>query len=131
MNTTTIPKSEFEERINKFQSNIRKEGLDACLVHATESDMAFVRYLSEYWPVFESAAVLVPAIGEPILLVGTESDLYASHRSFFKNIEKMIEYRESAEPDAPGMSFITYKDLLMKYNLQHIKKIGVVLSTPH
>ena len=68
--TTTIPVSEFKERIKKFQANIKKEGLDACLVHATESDMAFVRYLSEYWPVFETAAVFVPAEGEAILLVG-------------------------------------------------------------
>ncbi|MDD2311318.1 MAG: Xaa-Pro peptidase family protein [Petrimonas sp.] len=126
MNTTTIPTSEFKERIRKFQANIKKEGLDACLVHATESDMAFVRYLSEYWPVFETAAVFVPAQGEAILLVGPESDLYASQRSFFKNIEKLIEYRESAEPDAPGMSFITYKDLLEKYDLQHIRKLGIV-----
>lgn len=126
MNTTPILQSEFEERIRKFQSNIRKEGLDACLVHATESDMAHVRYLSEYWPTFETAAVLVPAEGAPVLLVGPESDLYASRRSFFTHIEKMIEYRESAEPDAPGMSFITYKDLIAKYMPNGIKKLGIV-----
>lgn len=126
MNTTTIPQSEFEERIKRFQANIRKENLDACLVHATESDMAHVRYLSEYWPTFETGAVLVPAEGEPVLLVGPESDLYASHRSFFKNIEKLIEYRESAEPDAPGMSFMTYKDLIAKYVPKGIKKLGIV-----
>ena len=33
MNTTTIPTSEFKERIRKFQANIKKEGLDACLGH--------------------------------------------------------------------------------------------------
>lgn len=125
MTTTIIPQSEFEERIKKFQSNIRKENLDACLVHATESDMAHVRYLSEYWPTFETAAVFVPAEGEPILLVGPESDLYASQRSFFKNIEKLIQYRESAEPDAPGMSFITYKELIAKYVPKGIKKLGI------
>ena len=91
MNTTTILQSEFEERIRRFQANIKNEGLDACLVHATESDMAHVRYLSEYWPTFETAAVFVPVEGEPVLLVGPESDLYASHRSFFKHIEKMKE----------------------------------------
>lgn len=125
MTTTTIPQSEFEERIKKFQVNIRKENLDACLVHATESDMAHVRYLSEYWPTFETGAVFVPAEGEPVLLVGPESELYASHRSFFKNIEKLIQYRESAEPDAPGMSFITYKELIAKYVPLGIKKLGI------
>lgn len=126
MNTTTILQSEFEERIRKFQANIKAAGLDACLVHATESDMAHVRYLSEYWPTFETAAVLMPAEGEPVLLVGPESDIYSSHRSFYKHIEKLIEYRESAEPDAPGMSFITFRDLMAKYIPGGVRKLGIV-----
>ena len=126
MNTTTILQSEFEERIRKFQANIKAAGLDACLVHATESDMAHVRYLSEYWPTFDTAAVLMPAEGEPVLLVGPESDIYSSHRSFYKHIEKLIEYRESAEPDAPGMSFITFRDLMAKYIPGGVRKLGIV-----
>ena len=126
MNTTTILQSEFEERIRKFQANIKAAGLDACLVHATEADMAHVRYLSEYWPTFETAAVLMPAEGEPVLLVGPESDIYSSHRSFYKHIEKLIEYRESAEPDAPGMSFITFRDLMAKYIPGGVRKLGIV-----
>ena len=127
MNTTTIPKQEFYDRIKKFQANIKAAGLDACLVHASESDMANVRYLSEYWPTFEAAAVFVPAEGESVLLVGPESDLYAAQRSVFTNIEKMIEYRESAEPECPGMVFASYRDIVAKY-IQNgsIKKLGIV-----
>ncbi len=127
MNTTTIPKQEFYDRIAKFQANIRQAGLDACLVHATESDMANVRYLSEYWPTFETAAVFVPAEGDAVLLVGPESDIYAAHRSVFDNIEKMIEYRESAEPECPGMAFATYNDIVRKYTPGgNIRKLGIV-----
>jgi len=127
MNTTTITKQEFYDRIAKFQANIRSAGLDACLVHATESDMANVRYLSEYWPTFETSAVFVPAEGEAALLVGPESEIYAAHRSVFRNIEKMIEYRESAEPECPGMTFATYKDIVAKYTPKgKIKKLGIV-----
>lgn len=128
MNTTTIPQSEFEKRIKQFQSNIKKEGLDACLVHGTESDTAHVRYLSEYWPVFETAGVFVPAEGEPVLLVGPESELYASQRSFIKNVERVREYRESAEPDFPGMAFMTFDKLEKKYFPKGIKKLGLVGS---
>ena len=128
MNTTTIPQSEFEERIKQFQLNIKKEGLDACLVHGTESDTAHVRYLSEYWPVFEAAGVFVPTEGEPVLLVGPESELYASKRSFFKNIERVQEYRESAEPDNPGMTFMSFDKLVKKYIPKGLKKIGLVGS---
>jgi Xaa-Pro aminopeptidase len=127
MNTTTIPKQEFYDRIAKFQANIKAAGLEACLVHASESDMANVRYLSEYWPTFETSAVFVPAEGEAVLLVGPESEIYAAHRSVFRNIEKMIEYRESAEPECPGMTFATYKDIVAKYAPKgKIKKLGIV-----
>lgn len=127
MNTTTIPKQEFYDRISKFQANIKSAGLDACLVHASESDMANVRYLSEYWPTFEAAAVFVPAEGEAVLLVGPESEIYAAHRSVFTNIERMLEYRESAEPECPGMSFKSYKDIVAKYTPKGtIKKLGIV-----
>lgn len=127
MNTTTIPKQEFYDRISKFQVNIKSAGLDACLVHASESDMANVRYLSEYWPTFEAAAVFVPAEGEAVLLVGPESEIYAAHRSVFTNIERMLEYRESAEPECPGMSFKSYKDIVAKYTPKGtIKKLGIV-----
>jgi Xaa-Pro aminopeptidase len=127
MYTTTIPKQEFYDRIAKFQTNIKAAGLDACLVHATESDMANVRYLSEYWPTFETAGIFVPAEGEAVLLVGPESEIYAAHRGVFKNIEKMIEYRESAEPECPGMNFLTYKDIASKYlHNGGLKKLGIV-----
>jgi Xaa-Pro aminopeptidase len=127
MNTTTIPKQEFYDRIAKFQANIKAAGLDACLVHASESDMANVRYLSEYWPTFEASAVFVPAEGEAVLLVGPESEIYAAHRSVFTNIERMIEYRESAEPECPGMTFKSYRDIVAKYTKKgKIKKLGIV-----
>jgi hypothetical protein len=127
MNTTTIPKQKFYDRIAKFQANIKASGLDACLVHASESDMANVRYLSEYWPAFEASAVFVPAEGAAVLLVGPESEIYAAQRSVFTNIEKMIEYRESAEPECSGMAFKSYRDIVAKYTPKgKIKKLGIV-----
>lgn len=127
MNTTTIPNQEFYDRMAKFQENIKAAGLDACLVHASESDMANVRYLSEYWPTFEASAVFVPSSGEAVLLVGPESEIYAAQRSVFKNIEKMSEYRESAEPECPGMAFASYKAIVAKYAPNgKIKKLGIV-----
>lgn len=127
MKTTTIQHQEFYDRISKFQANIRKAGLGGCLVHASESDMANVRYLSEYWPTFEASAIFVPAEGEAVLLVGPESEIYAAHRSVFKNIEKMIEYRESAEPECPGMTFVSFGDIIKKYAQKgKISKLGIV-----
>ncbi len=109
-----IPDEDYRERMERFQQNIRAAGLDAALVHGNESDFANIRYLSEYWPTFETAGVFVPAEGSPVLIIGPESLTYAENRSKIKQIEKMIEYRESAEPDYPGIPVATFKDIVEK-----------------
>ena len=85
----TIPQSEYFERIAKFQKRIKAAGLDACLVHGTESDFANVRYLTEYWPTFEQAGVFVPAEGKAVLLIGPESLKYAQGRSVVPEIAQL------------------------------------------
>jgi len=122
-----IPDIEYKERMRKFQENIRKAGFDAALVHGNESDFANVRYLSDYWPTFEAGGVFVPAKGSPILIIGPESETYAKSRSKIKQIEKMVEYRESAEPEYPGITVATFKDIVKKAIPNGgIKKLGLV-----
>ena len=129
MASYVIPKEEYFDRIKKFQARIKAAGLDACLVHGTESDFANVRYLSEYWPTFEQAGVFVPATGDAILLIGPESLKYAYGRSVFdkKNVMLMLNYRESAEPDYPGIALATYADVVKAaMGRKKIKKLGLV-----
>ena len=122
-----IPGSEFRLRMKRFQENIAAAKLDATLVHGNESDFANVRYLSEYWPTFEAAGVFVPARGTPILIIGPESETYAKQRSKISRIEKMVEYRESAEPEYPGISVATFKDVVRKaMPRRKIRKLGLV-----
>jgi len=107
-----IPDAEYKSRIKAFQGNIRAAGLDACLVHGNEADCANVRYLSEYWPTFESGGVFVPAEGRPVLIIGPESENYAKGRSKIRKIMKMVEYRESADPEYPGIKVASYNDVV-------------------
>ena len=122
-----IPTQEYFDRIAKFQANMKKAGLDACLVHGTESDFANVRYLTEYWPTFEQAGVFVPAAGKPILLIGPESEKYARGRSVIPDVMLMLNYRESAEPDYPGIALSTF-DAVAKAAMgkKKLKKLGLV-----
>ena len=90
MKMASIPKQEYFDRIAKLQANMKKAGLDACLVHGTESDFANVRYLTEYWPTFEQAGVFVPAEGEAILLIGPESLKYAQGRSVVPDRKSVV-----------------------------------------
>ncbi|NCC69586.1 MAG: aminopeptidase P family protein, partial [Clostridia bacterium] len=123
----SIPKREYGERMLKFQKNIRAAGLDAVLVHGNEADFANVRYLSEYWPTFEAGGVFVPARGQPVLIIGPESENYARGRSLIPSIEKMVEYRESAEPEYPGISVASYKDVVKRSGMKKPPaKLGLV-----
>ena len=122
-----IPNSEYTRRIKRFQENIRAAGLDAALVHANEADFANVRYLSEYWPTFEAAGVFVPAEGSPVLIIGPESEAYARTRSKIKQIALMVEYRESAEPEYPGIPVAHFKDVVkMAMPGKKLRKLGLV-----
>ncbi|OGV50788.1 MAG: hypothetical protein A2017_12925 [Lentisphaerae bacterium GWF2_44_16] len=122
-----VPDSEYRERMKKFQKNIAAAGLDAALVHANEADFAYVRYLTEYWPTFEAGGVFVPAKGNPVLIIGPESENYAKGRSKIKDIMKMVEYRESAEPQYPGIAVANYKDVAKKaMGGAKLKKLGLV-----
>jgi Xaa-Pro aminopeptidase len=123
----SISDHEYRTRLAAFQANLSLAGLDAALVHGNEADCASVRYLSEYWPTFESAAVFVPAEGEPILLIGPESEEYAKGRSKIARIEKMVEYRESADPEYPGIAVANFADIArLALGDKPLKRLGIV-----
>lgn len=117
-----ISEKEFVERIQRLQTIIADENIDAVLVYSTESEPAGVRYFSDYWPSFESTAVLIPKTGDPILLIGPESMTFAASRSKIKKIVKMKDFRESSQPDYPGTTLTEWKELM---NDLDIKKLGV------
>ena len=122
-----IPDQDYAGRVKTFQANLKKAGLDAALVHGNEADCANVRYLSEYWPTFEAAAVFVPAEGEAVLLIGPESENYAKGRSKLPKIMKMVEYRESAEPQYPGIPVAKFQDVVKAAMPgKKLSKLGIV-----
>jgi len=75
-----------------------------------------VLYLSNHWPQWETAGVIVPREGEPALLIGPEAEPFARARSTISRIHRMIEYRESAEPDYPGIPVSTFADVFAECN---------------
>ena len=122
-----IPDGEYKTRLRRLKAKIRKAGLDAVLIHGNEGDCANVRYLSDYWPTFESGGVFVPAEGKAIQLIGPESETYAKGRSKISSILKMVEYRESAEPEYPGIPVAHFQDVVKKaMPKKRLKKLGLI-----
>jgi Xaa-Pro aminopeptidase len=106
-----LPDSEFKDRIHRIQEKLTENNYDAYLVHCNEADQANVRYLSDHWPIFETAGVIVPKEGEPTLLIGPEAEPFARDRSRISRIRTMVEYRESAEPDYPDIPVSTFSEV--------------------
>lgn len=122
-----IPQSEFDERIGRIQEELARRELDALLTHANEAEPQNVRYLADYWPAFESAGVLVPVEGDPILIIGPECYTYAKSRSKIAKIRRVLCYRESSEPEYPGVELATLEDLLDEVSGgRGVKRLGIV-----
>ncbi|MCL4418050.1 MAG: aminopeptidase P family N-terminal domain-containing protein [Actinobacteria bacterium] len=123
---TEIPVKEREERIKKIQDELVRRDLDAYLVHSTEIDFGNVLYLSNHWSIWETLGVIIPKEGEPILLIGPEAEGYAKSRSTIKKIRKMLEYRESAEPEYPDIPLTSFEDIFDEISGgKGVKKLGL------
>lgn len=126
INIPSIPLYEFKERITKVQDIMAKEGWDLILTYGNEAEPQYVRYFSDYWPSFETAGVLIPAKGEPMLLIGPESYTYASDRSVIPDIRLLKAFRESSEPEYPGKKLDTFEALFKEVmGDKPINKFGV------
>jgi len=117
-----ISDSEFAERIRNVQQSLNEKKLDSLLVFSSEAEPANVRYLSDYWPSFETAGVLIPASGRPCLLIGPESLTFAKSRSRIPDIRRLMDFRESSQPEYPGSKLTGWKDLLAEFK---VGKLGV------
>lgn len=116
---------EFERRFKAVQKGVKDRGLDMLIAHSDEADFANVRYLTNYWPIFESAGVIIPKEGDPALLIGPESETFAKDSSRVSKIYKLVEYRESAEPEYPDIKVDTFSSIFKEMFGGSVKKIGL------
>lgn len=123
-----ISDEEFAARGAQVQQAVAARALDALLVNSNEADFANVRYLSDYWPLFESAGVLVVPDAPLTLLIGPESGTFADDRSRIPRIRKLVEYRESADPDYPGIDVSSFADVFAEAGQPRPRRLGIAGS---
>ena len=122
----TIPEHEYFERIEKASKLVGEAGLDILISNCTEADYSFVRYFTNFWPLFETAGVAIAPNGKAALMVGPESTKFAGDRSVLKTIFTLLEYRESADPAYPEFKPDTFKDVFKHLGVNGKKlRIGI------
>ncbi|HHU88090.1 MAG TPA: aminopeptidase P family protein [Spirochaetales bacterium] len=121
-----IPEQEYFDRIAKAAKLVGEAGLDVLVSNCTEADYSFVRYFTNFWPLFETAGVAIAPNGKAALMVGPESEKYAADRSVLKDIFALLEYRESADPAYPEYKPSTFKDVFKHIGVKGEKlRIGI------
>jgi Xaa-Pro aminopeptidase len=121
-----IPLQEFKERVARLQKSMQEQGVDLLLAYGNEAEPQYIRYLSDYWPSFETAGVMVPAEGKPLLLIGPESLTYASDRSKIADIRLLKAFRESSEPEYPGKKLDTFRSVIDEcMKGRKLSKVGI------
>lgn len=126
MNLPFIPQEEFDLRVEKVQAAMAEQGYDLLLAYGNEAEPQYVRYFSNYWPSFETAGVLIPREGKPMLLIGPESYTYAADRSKIPDIRLLKAFRESSEPEYPGKKLDTFAALFAEVmGDKPIRRFGV------
>lgn len=125
MERVMIPVEEYAQRRKRAAALVAEAGYDVLVGNGTESDASVVRYFSAYWPLFEMGGVAIAPSGRSALMVGMESAEFAKERGVIDNIHLLKEYRETADPEYPGVAGVGYREVFESIGVTDPKRIGV------
>ncbi len=123
-----IPAAEFQERLIRIQAEMAKEKLDAVAVYGDEYRKENLRYVCNFWPIFERGICVIPACGEPTLAGAPEGENYAREQSVWNNYCNVKEFAcvsVSEEIDYPLATFSSLREIFQE-NLKGGKRLGLV-----
>jgi Xaa-Pro aminopeptidase len=122
-----IPAVEFKERMKRFKQKMSQEKMDLVVGFSNLLDPSAVRYFSDVSPINESAAIVIPVEGEPILCSGQACHEWSRHKSQIEDIRIMPEVGEvsGVEYDIEGQ--LDFEDLFKEMKDRFtVKRIGIV-----
>lgn len=125
---TIIDKREFELRIGRIQDLLAQKGWDALIVYGDEYRKENLRYVSNFWPIFERAACFIPKKGDVILAGAPEGESYAREMTPFSDVRNIKEFACVSVPEEityPLAHFSSMSDIIREVSGGG-KKIGLV-----
>lgn len=124
----SISKSEFIRRIDRIQAKLEEQRLDAMMVYGDEYRKENLRYVSNFWPIFERGACFIPRKGAPILAGAPEGEKYAREMSVWQDIRNVKQFACVSVPeeiDYPLATFSSLREIVSEV-LAGGKRLGVV-----
>ncbi len=105
---TKISKIEFSSRIEKVKEKMDENNIDLLFVYGDEYRSENLRYVSNYWPLFERGMLVIGKERDPILLVSPECEHLAREMSAWKDIRLIREIGMSYVPEEVGFTNIEF-----------------------
>lgn len=129
---SAIPKSEFSKRIENLRKKMSQDGTDIFVVYGDEYRRENLRYVSNYWPIFERGMLVVGIDKEPVLLASPECEHIAREMSVWNDIRLIREVGMSYVPEEvefTNIKFTTFKDVINEFtggkNKVKVKVCGI------
>lgn len=124
----SIPKTEFADRISRIQAALQAQQLDALMVYGDEYRRENLRYVSNFWPIFERGACFIPRIGDPILAGAPEGERYAREMYPWRDLRNIKEFACVSVPEEieyPLATFSSLKEIIGEV-LRGGARLGVI-----
>lgn len=137
MSKIRIPKAEFQRRIKNIRNLMERDGIDAMLVYGDEYRKENLRYVSNYWPIFERGALLIGKLDEPTLLCAPEGEMVAREMSAWTKVKMLQDFLCVTVPDEidyPHAQYTSFRSLaneLKKAGCMEVLGIAGIDSMPH
>jgi Xaa-Pro aminopeptidase len=94
-----LPKEEFAGRIARIQRTLAESDADVFVVYGDEYRRENLRYVSNYWPIFDRGMLVIGRKHAPVLLVAPEGEGVARELSVWPDIRIVAEVEPSYIPD--------------------------------
>jgi len=123
-----ISRDEFSDRIHRLQEYMEEKKIDTLAVYGDEYRKENLRYVSNFWPIFERGMCFIPKKGDPILAGAPEGAVYAREMSMWDDIRNVKDFACVTVPDEidyPQATFSSFTEILSE-SLSGGKRLGLV-----
>lgn len=128
MSNVKIPKQEFQQRIDKLKKKMGEQGIDILFVYGDEYRKENLRYVSNYWPIFERGGMLLGIDSEPVILCAPEGEQVAREMSVWEDVRMLPDFLCVTVPDTieyPQAHYTSFQSLAKELKQEKCSKLGV------
>lgn len=120
----------FMDRLQQLRHRMKQDQLDALFVYGDEYRKENLRYVSNFWPLFERGAVVIGPTTDPVVLCAPEGQKVCEEMSVWNDIRVVPDFLCVTVPDTiayPMAEYTSFSAIAAELGFASEKKrLGVV-----